>query len=345
MRSLLIVFLWTSITFGTECKNRDYIIEIGDSLTEISQKMYGESGFWSIIFEQNRDTIESPYEIRAGKTIEIPCIENKTPKKSISEEKPLEKEPTITQKRVKRPIKEIKDVEIVSTSRLYPFRIESSSHRDMLTDIVKALFDNLSEVSYSIDYIENSSIHPTLLKNNKYDISLGWYRPNCSKKECQLIYSKPLFQAITALYRRKGSNEEIQSPKDIYGKKICRPKGWFTFDLEEQGLIDGKTMTLISKKTPTQCFSSLKDGKVDFVSLTSFVGDATLQKMGLSRYIESVKSISTIVDLTVVAHKNGKNARAYINKFNQGLEKLDKSGKLEAIQSKYLKEFYDNIKN
>jgi polar amino acid transport system substrate-binding protein len=338
MRSFLIFFFLTGIAFSTECKNIVYKIKEGDTLTTISQSIYGNSTLWSIIFEQNRAKIKDPYQITIGEEIEIPCIEGI----KSSTDKPKQ---NLSKIEVEKVIEKTIKIDIISTTALHPFMKNSSSHKDMLTDIVKESFNSLEKVNYSIDYIENRDIHSTLLEKGKYGLSIGWYRPNSTQKNDNLIYSDSLFQTITALYRRKSDNREIKNSRDIYGTKICRPKGWFSFDLVNQGLIDGQTITLVTKKTPEVCFHNLKDGKVDFVSLTSFIGDATMSRMGLSRYIESVKSISTVVDLTLISHKQNPNGELYISKFNQGLKKIDKSGKLEEIQSQYLQEFYNSIKN
>lgn len=327
MRNLWIVIILGSLVFGRECRN--YTIKKGDTLTTISKAMYGKGSLWSIIFERNKNKIKNPYQITIGEKIKIPCIK------------------TIHQNPKREEIYKLKrgkgiKIDIVSTTHLHPFMENSSSHKNMLTDIVKEALNNIKDIKYSIEYIENRDIHPSLLKYGKYGLSIGWYKPISIKKDNSFIYSEPLFQTVIVLYRRKSDNRKIKNIKDIYGTKICRPKGWFTFDLESQGLIDGETITLITKTTPEACFNDLKDGKVDFVSLTSFIGDKTINKMELSRYIEPIRAISTVVNLTLISHKKNPNGKLYINKFNQGLKILRESGKLEAIQNKYLKKFYQN---
>jgi len=66
-------------------------------------------------------------------------------------------------------------------------------------------------------------------------------------------------------------------PKDIYLSKICRPKGIYIFDLENQGLEDGKSMTLVrpdSKGNAPYCTpfkSTLRDDYECFKSRYSEV--------------------------------------------------------------------------
>ena len=49
-----------------------YIVQPGDTLGRIAQRVYGEFRLWSIIFEANRDKISNPSLIRVGMELLIP---------------------------------------------------------------------------------------------------------------------------------------------------------------------------------------------------------------------------------------------------------------------------------
>jgi nucleoid-associated protein YgaU len=49
-----------------------YIVQPGDTLSLIAQKVYGEAHLWSLIFEANRDKISNPNLIRVGMALLIP---------------------------------------------------------------------------------------------------------------------------------------------------------------------------------------------------------------------------------------------------------------------------------
>lgn len=49
-----------------------YIVQAGDSLYRIAQKFYGNGNLWRIIFDANRDVIDSPSRIRPGMQLKIP---------------------------------------------------------------------------------------------------------------------------------------------------------------------------------------------------------------------------------------------------------------------------------
>ncbi|HOW97230.1 MAG TPA: LysM peptidoglycan-binding domain-containing protein [Kiritimatiellia bacterium] len=49
-----------------------YIVQPGDNLSRIAERMYGNSGRWSDIYEANRSTLKSPESVRVGQTLVIP---------------------------------------------------------------------------------------------------------------------------------------------------------------------------------------------------------------------------------------------------------------------------------
>ena len=219
-------------------------------------------------------------------------------------------------------------MEIVLTDNIKPFVDNSSSHKGLVVTRVKEALDTIPIKDYSIDYIsdDNLLMHPPLLEKGKYDIGLRWDTPDCSSKNdtklCNFIVSKPLFKTVSQFYRRKNSSGTVSEPKEIYGKNICRPKGWFGFDLEKQGFVDGQNITLTSPNSVQECFNKLKNGKVDFVAVTEYSARPIIKSMKLSKYIESVDALSTPIRLSLIAHKNNPKAYIYIHKLNIGLSKL-----------------------
>jgi len=55
-----------------------YIVEKGDTLGEISFKMYGTSKKWRLIYEANRNTLKSPNRIVVGQKLMIPPADLET---------------------------------------------------------------------------------------------------------------------------------------------------------------------------------------------------------------------------------------------------------------------------
>lgn len=49
-----------------------YVVQAGDSLSAISEKVYGDSKYWETIFNHNRDKITDPNLIHPGQELTIP---------------------------------------------------------------------------------------------------------------------------------------------------------------------------------------------------------------------------------------------------------------------------------
>lgn len=52
-----------------------HIVERGDSLRMIAERYYGDSSMWELIFEANREVLESPSLIVPGQQLVIPTVE------------------------------------------------------------------------------------------------------------------------------------------------------------------------------------------------------------------------------------------------------------------------------
>lgn len=51
---------------------RSYVVQAGDSLSKIAEKLLGDADRWREIFEANEDKIDDPNSIRPGQELKIP---------------------------------------------------------------------------------------------------------------------------------------------------------------------------------------------------------------------------------------------------------------------------------
>lgn len=57
---------------GNGGDTRTYIVEKGDTLSQIAKQFYGKAGLWQLIFDANRDRIDDPDLIHPGQSLRIP---------------------------------------------------------------------------------------------------------------------------------------------------------------------------------------------------------------------------------------------------------------------------------
>ena len=52
-----------------------YVVQKGDTLQKISDKVYGTTKKWKKIFDANRDILEDPNKIKPGQKLVIPELD------------------------------------------------------------------------------------------------------------------------------------------------------------------------------------------------------------------------------------------------------------------------------
>ncbi|MFA5008805.1 MAG: LysM peptidoglycan-binding domain-containing protein [Candidatus Omnitrophota bacterium] len=62
----------------SEKNYESYTVQKNDTLQKISEKFYGTTKKWKMIYDENRDVLKSPDRVYPGKTIRIPVLGNKT---------------------------------------------------------------------------------------------------------------------------------------------------------------------------------------------------------------------------------------------------------------------------
>jgi len=85
-----------------------YVVEKGDTLGDISERFYGTSRYWKLIFEANRDLLSNPDRLVVGMELTIPPLPEETTEVAKKEEAPttLSQETTVTDEEVIRHIVE-----------------------------------------------------------------------------------------------------------------------------------------------------------------------------------------------------------------------------------------------
>lgn len=58
---------------GTGTAQKTYVVQKGDTLQKISEKMYGTTKKWKKIFEANKNVLKNPDRIKAGQKLIIPA--------------------------------------------------------------------------------------------------------------------------------------------------------------------------------------------------------------------------------------------------------------------------------
>jgi polar amino acid transport system substrate-binding protein len=254
-----------------------YSVKSGDSLGSIAQTAYGTFDYQQI-FNANRNQIANPNAIEVGTVLQLPCADGSLPNGTsatdiIAQQDAIQKTRATTSSSFEPPIK------IVSANGWAPFVGEQFTGGGMLVRLASTALNRGGNArEYNVNFVDDWGSHlETLLPIGAFDISIAWYLPNCAKidllsdamqRRCtELDGSLPIYETVVGFFTMPGNEYEgVRNYTDYAGARVCRPEGWFTFDLEEQGLID-PVVTMVVPKSINECFEMMQAGEVDMVPL------------------------------------------------------------------------------
>lgn len=228
------------------------------------------------------------------------------------------------------------EIQLVTATNYAPFTDLEAPNRGMITQVVAAALD-ASDLpnEFRIDFINDWGSHLNiLLPSGKYDFGFPWFKPDCTKPaelpeadqiRCRFAWSEPLYTVPIGFYRIADGSPEPQSFDDLFGLRICRPTGYFIFDLAEVGLTE-KTIELVQPDSPDACVTALERDEVDYISLNRFTMDKAIARAKLKDVVVPIQTLLTTQALHLVAHGDYPTAAFdWMNGFNEGLKRIQAS--------------------
>jgi len=342
-----VIFLKTVLAEPRIACGSVYTVEPGDTLYDIAKWTYGDPLMYQEIYGANRDMLRNERTVKIGEKILIPCLDGaqaEIPGDALALE----------------PVTEIEDRLAASvgsigddrtTSQLADRRIRFLTGSDftsfsgknlhvggIINDLVtRTMSAAAPEQGFRISLINDWSSHlDVLLPDGAFDVSFPWYKPDCAKagklsEELRLRcsefeFSNPFYEVTIGFYTRAGDRlVETMSHGDLFGKRLCRPKGHFMFDLDQHNL-KGPNVSVETPNTATDCFNRLMQGQVDVVSLVKFGAEGEIRQLGISDRVAEINGLASRQTLHALVLKSNPNGRAYLDIINQGLASLMASG-------------------
>lgn len=326
-----------------------YTVRQGDSLGSIAQTAYGTFDYQQI-FNANRSQIANPNAIEVGTALQLPCADGSLPGVAsatdiIAAETARAAATASTSNAFEPPIK------ILTSNGWAPFVGEQFEGGGMMVRLATtALNRGGNSREYSVNFVDDWGAHlTTLLPLGAFDVSIAWYIPDCTKIDLlsdamkgrcnELDGSLPIYETVVGFFTMPGNQYEgVRNYGDFAGARICRPEGWFTFDLEEQGLIE-PVVSMVVPKSVNDCFEMMKAGEVDVVPLEIESTAAATRELGMENEIVQNPYLTNLLELKFVTHKTNPRGRVYIAMLNRGLTEMRESGEWYAIISDALAEF------
>ena len=331
-----------------------YTVKTGDSLGSIAEIAYGSYDY-QIIFNANRETIGgNPNTLEEGTTLQIPCADGRLSVESSSEDV-IAQEEAKQAANVKTTNVYAPPIRLVSGNGWAPFTTEDLSGGGMVVRLATtALNRGGNSREYSVSFVDDWGSHlTTLLPLNAFDVSIAWYIPDCTKlellsegmaKRCtDLDHSLPIYESVVGYYTLADSEyANAREFSDFTGARFCRPEGWYTHDLEEEGLVP-PAIEFVNPSQPIDCGEALLNGTADIVGMEIESMADVISELKVSSEVVQNPYLTKLLTLTFVTHKTNPRGRVYISMLNKGLTEMRESGEWYAIIASSLAEHNESL--
>lgn len=313
-------------------------VAVGDTVFSLAQETYGDHEMWTLIYYANQAALEaSTFKLVPGSELYIPCAPGQEQAKADAT--PLQ-----------RPDAELV---LVTGSNFAPFTDTDWPGKGMVTEVVNAALESTpAPVPYAIVWEDDWSRHLfPILSDKQADMGFPWYKPDCdstpdNERCANFHFSDPLVEVLIMLFVRQGDGFRFDSDADVLGKTLCRPKGYFTHDLDRAGRrwLSDNLITLVQADTPQACFEALQRGEVDAVTVNVFLGANTIDQMGLRGEVVPLERPLSSEGLHVVISKTHWRGTTHMYRINAGIAALKESDRYNEIVSRHLAVFWDRMR-
>lgn len=311
-----------------------YRIQQGDTLREIAESAYGTDDFRPIWRANQSEIGRNPNIISVGTVLSLPC-----PDGAMPGETPQANTAPAGEARFS----------FVTANGYLPYTDESLDQSGLVTHLVRmAMLRAAPEAPIEIVFVNDWSAHlEFLLPRQTFDASFPWTRPGCETQgkltqtelyACQnFLYSDPFYEIVDGFFSRKGSGlENVIAFDGLQGRTICRPEGYPTGHLEENGLMP-PAVTLVQPARIHDCFSLLMAGRVDLVALDTRTGEYIMRDLNLSFEVTENPHLYTIQPLQVALSRANPESAELLDTLNRGLALMLESGEWASIVSQGLR--------
>ncbi|NJM81412.1 MAG: transporter substrate-binding domain-containing protein [Tabrizicola sp.] len=315
-----------------------YTVQKGDTLSIIASTA-GVRGGFQTIYLANSDTLASPNIIEINQKIIIPCADGTLPGKTTAA---AVEQPATAAKPKEKPVEaaaELPPIRFLTGGGYAPFTDEALPGRGMFTELVEmAMKRGNPDQAYDITFVNDWDAHLTaLMPSGAFDMGFPWSLPDCTKVDflspetqircLEYDASDPFFEAVVGYYTLAGSDlVTATSSEDLKNQRLCRPDGWFIFDLEARELVEPKIPVLMRAPTQTDCWTALQEGKVDVVTFDALPAQDDILRLGITDEIAEIPGLTDVTTGHVFVPKNNPNGKAYLEILNAGLKGMREDG-------------------
>jgi polar amino acid transport system substrate-binding protein len=312
-----------------------YRTQPGDTLFSIAAAHYEDQDQWTLIYYANQANLpDNQQAVGPGAELYIPC----PARNAAPDATPL--------------LQSGAEMTLLTGGNHPPFTDQHWPGNGLVTELLNGALElSPAPVPYEVIWVDDRTQHLfPLLDGQRYDMGFPWIKPDCAAKPdgktCQNFhFSDALLDLPIMLFKRADSGLRYESDTDIVGRRLCRPVGEMTDDLDRadrRWLSKGK-VTLIQPPSPEACFEALMAGEVDAVTVNVFEGASRIVAMGLRGRVVPLDPPLSREALHVVISKKHWRGTTHLYRVNAGLKALRDSGRYAEIVERHLGIFWQQL--
>ena len=318
-----------------------YEVSRGDTLGRIATRA-GVPGGYKALYAVNRDVLSSPHVMEVGQILRIPCADGSVSEQAdasvVSIAEPVTVQETAAAPAPKAAPAEAAPIVFLTGSGFAPFTDEDLPEGGAITQMVKrSLALAAPEREIKVVFVNDWGAHlGDLLPTPAFDAGFPWSIPDCTKvallsepnaRRCtQFDHSDPFYEEGVSYYTLAASPlTNATTPEALHGSTICRPDGWFSFDLEGRGLT-APNVEIVWPGDQLDCWSMLQAGEVDLVTYDTQVVEEDIRELGIGEAVVEMEALKGSTKMGVFVPKDHPNGAEIIAVINEGLSELRMSG-------------------
>lgn len=339
----------TSAMAQEACKA--YRVVEGDTLRSIAERAYGTSNYQPV-FNANREfLIASNGSIREGDVLDLPCSDGRRSEAEVlapaAADQPIE--PNHDDANIGTPY--TPPIKFVTIDDWAPFADKRLPGGGIMTRIAQtALVRGGNNRKSTFHYVNDSDaqLH-TIVGEALMDFTSAWIVPDCTKLDVlspssaelctRFLATDPAYEVvITLASKSENPFAGAETYADLKGARICRPEGWETHMIEEQGL-NQTNVTLLRPKTSMDCAEAIADGSADIFLAEVELADRHFRDLNLADEITYNDRLAFISAFRYVISRTNRNAQSYVDMMNAGLSEMRTTGEWYDITASTLAEY------
>lgn len=219
----------------------------------------------------------------------------------------------------------------------------------LITELTMAVMERVNAGSVTQVWNKDKMVQISeVMAKQTANLAVPWETPDCDKPQdlssehasiCDAaLISAPLFQVPIVFFAKVDSDFDFTTDDRVTGRTICLHAGRDLTDInsENRKWVAENKVTLVRPASLIDCLSMVERGEADALVGNEAESRFAINRLGLSDSFKMAERPLATHGIHIVIPKERPGAQALLERINQGITELRKSGGYSAIVTKHL---------